>query len=147
MQAPERLGRSQLGAGNALARPRVTVGWAAAIALGGVLLLSGALKVVGRPVWRAQAAELGVPRAVAAVVPFVELVLGGLLVVDVLRHDAAVLAGLLLIGFTAFIVRLLRRGSRAPCACFGSLSRSELGWSAVVRNLVLIALAVVAAVA
>ena len=125
----------------------MTLGWAAAIALGAVLLLSGALKVVGRPVWRAQADSLGVPRAVAAVVPFVELVLGALLVVNVWRRPAAVLAGLLLVGFTVFIVRLLRRGSRAPCACFGSLSRSELGWSAVVRNLVLIALAVVAAVA
>ena len=125
----------------------MTLGWAAAIALGAVLLLSGALKLVGRPVWRAQAAELGVPRAVAAVVPFVELVLGALLVVNVWRRPAAIVAGLLLIGFTTFIVRLLRQGNRAPCACFGSLSRQELGWSAVMRNLVLIALAVIAAVA
>jgi len=125
----------------------VSWGWAAAIALGTVLLLSGALKVVGRPVWREQAAALGVPRAVAKVVPFVELALGALLVVDVWRPAAAIVAGLLLIGFTVFLVRLLRRGNRAPCACFGSLSRQELGWSAVVRNLVLIALAIVAAVA
>ena len=109
----------------------MTLGWAAAIVLGGVLLLSGALKVVGRPVWRAQAAELGVPRLVAAVVPVVELVLGALLVVNVVRHDAAVVAGLLLLGFTVFIVRLLRRGEHAPCACFGALSRRELGWGAV----------------
>lgn len=125
----------------------MSLGWAAAIALGAVLLLSGALKLVGRPVWREQAAVLGVPRVVAAAVPFVELALGALLVVNVGRRVAAIVAGLLLIGFTVFLVRLLRTGSRAPCACFGSLSRRELGWGAVVRNLVLIGLAVVAAVA
>ncbi len=119
----------------------------AAILLGVVLLLSGALKVVGPPVWKAQAAELGVPRPVAVTVPLVELVLGVLLVLGVGRRAAAGLAVLLLAGFTVFVVRLLRRGQRAPCACFGALSRSELGWSAVVRNLVLIGLGVVAAVA
>lgn len=125
----------------------MNVGRVAAILLGGVLLLSGALKVVGRPVWRAQAAELGVPRPVAVMVPFVELVLGALLIVDVGREAAAVLAVLLLVGFTVFVVRLLRRGERAPYACFGALSRREVGWSAVARNLVLIALGVVAALA
>jgi hypothetical protein len=38
-------------------------------------------------------------------------------------------------------------GRHPPCACFGALSRRPIGWGSVVRNLVLLALAVTAALA
>ena len=125
----------------------MTLGWAAALVLGVVLLASGALKVAGWGVWRAQADELSVPRWAAAAVPVLELVLGALLVVNLGRPVTAVLAAVLLTAFTALLVRLLLDGRRPPCNCFGSLSRRPIGWGSVVRNLVLLALAVVAALA
>lgn len=125
----------------------MTLGWAAAIALGVVLLLSGALKLTGWRLWRAQARELAVPDAVVIGLPLLELVLGALLVVDVGRPVTALLAAVLLTAFTAVIVRLLLDGRRPPCACFGALSRQPIGWGSVVRNAVLIGLAVVAALA
>jgi hypothetical protein len=53
----------------------------------------------------------------------------------------------LLLAFTVFLVRLLVTGRRPPCACFGTLSREAIGWGSIVRNGVLILLAVVAVVA
>ena len=73
--------------------------------------------------------------------------LGALLVVNLGRPVTAVLAAVLLTAFTALLVRLLLDGRRPPCDCFGSLSRRPIGWGSVVRNLVLLALAVVAALA
>jgi hypothetical protein len=123
----------------------LTVGWLAAIALGIVLLLSGALKVAGWRTWRAQSARLGVPRVVAVAVPILELVLGALLVVDLGRRVAAIVAAGVLVAFSIVLARVLLRHDKVPCACFGALSRREVGPGALVRNGVLIALAIVAA--
>jgi uncharacterized membrane protein YphA (DoxX/SURF4 family) len=123
----------------------VTVGWAAAVVLGVVLLVSGALKVTGWRVWREHARNLGLPATVAVAVPVAELVLGAMLVVGLWRRLAALAAAALLVVFTVFLVRLLASGSQEPCACFGTLSRKPVARAAVVRNLVLLGLAVVAA--
>ncbi len=125
----------------------MTLGWAAAIPLGIVLVLSGALKLAGRDIWRSQARTLGLPRLLIAGMPVLELVLGALLVVNVARRDAAVVAALLLVAFTYFLLRLLLMGRHPPCACFGALSRDAIGWGSIVRNLVLLGLATVAALA
>jgi hypothetical protein len=45
------------------------------------------------------------------------------------------------------LVRLLLDGRHPPCNCFGSLSRRPIGWTSIARNVVLLALAVVAALA
>ena len=125
----------------------MTLGWAAAIPVGLVLLLSGALKLVGRDVWVAQARTLGLPKPAVALVPVLELVLGALLVADLGRRVTAAITVGLLLAFTVFLVRLLVTGRRPPCACFGALSRQAIGWGSIVRNGVLILLALVAAVA
>ena len=49
----------------------------------------------------------------------------------------------LLVGFTVFLVLALLRGVEAPCACFGSMSSRPVTWWSVVRNVLLVALAVV----
>jgi hypothetical protein len=48
----------------------------------------------------------------------------------------------LLAMFTTLITVRLAQGKRPPCACFGSLSARPLGWRHVLRNGVLMALAV-----
>ena len=89
---------------------------------------------------------MGAPAVVVPVLPWFEIVLGAVLVVQVARVPAAAVAAVVLVAFTALIVRRLAQGEHPPCACFGAWSAKPLGWSHVVRNVALIALAVVAMV-
>ena len=89
---------------------------------------------------------LGVPRSLATVVPFVELVVGALLVAQIARRPVALVAAALLVGFTTLLVVRLVQGQRPPCACFGAWTTKPIGWRNVVRNAVLLALAAVVVV-
>lgn len=88
---------------------------------------------------------MGVATVVAAVVPFVELLLGALLLVQFQRHAVAWAAVGLFVLFTALIALRLAQGQRPPCACFGSLSVRPIGPGHLVRNAAFIAIAVLAA--
>jgi uncharacterized membrane protein YphA (DoxX/SURF4 family) len=114
---------------------------AASLVLGAVFLLSGILKMSAPRQWLSQSADLGVPRVVAAVVPFAESIVGALLVAQFERRVVALAAAALLVGFTILLVMRLAQGSRPPCACFGALTTKPIGWSNVVRNGALLALA------
>ena len=105
---------------------------------------AGVLKLVEGPGWTRQAGDMDVPRPLALVVPYVEIVVGLLLVVQVLEPWPAVAAIGLLVAFTVVIVRRLLDGSRPPCSCFGSRSKRPLGLYHVVRNVLFLGLAVVA---
>ena len=119
---------------------------AASVVLGLVFLLSGMLKVSAPQHWRSQSVGLGVPRSLATVVPFVELVVGALLVAQIARRPVALVAAALLVGFTTLLVVRLVQGQRPPCACFGAWTTKPIGWRNVVRNAVLLALAAVVVV-
>jgi hypothetical protein len=118
----------------------------AGLVVGLAFVWAGVLKLVEGPAWTKQAADMGVPRLVAQFVPFVEIVVGALLATQLFRPWPAVAALVLLLAFTIIIVRRLLDGSRPPCACFGSRSKRPLGAVHVVRNLVLMALTVVAGI-
>ncbi len=121
-----------------------TAGRLAALVLGAVLVGSAVAKLA-RPGNAAEAAAgLGVPVRAAAAVPWAELVLGALLVAGLLLPWTAVLAALLLLAFTVVLLRVLARGEHPRCRCFGSLTAGRVTWWSVVRNLVLLALAVLA---
>jgi len=119
----------------------------AAVVLGAVLLLSGAAKLAAGPRWAAQAAALGAPAIAVPVLPWVEVGLGALLVTGVWRPVVAVAAAALLGAFTVLLVVRLAQGRRPPCACFGAWSTRPVGFGSVARNVVLIALALLAATA
>ena len=123
------------------------VGGGAAVVVAVVLLVAGVTKVSQPRQWRSQAADLGVPRLVAAPVPFLELVLSALLLVQLQRHVVAWFAVALFVAFTVLLVVRLAQGQRPPCACFGSLSAGPIGPGHVARNAVFIAVAMVAALA
>jgi uncharacterized membrane protein YphA (DoxX/SURF4 family) len=123
------------------------IGIVAGVALGLAFVWAGGLKLVQGPSWSKQAADMGVSRPVALVVPYVEIVVGAALVVQVFTPWPAVAASALLIAYTGLIVVRLRDGSRPPCACFGSRSMRPLGAYHILRNLGLLALGVVAIVA
>lgn len=118
----------------------------AGIIVGAIMVWAGVSKLVIGPMWPRQAADMGVPRTVAIVVPYVEIVLGSLLAIHVLVPWPAVAMLVLLGAFTVLIVVRISDGSRPPCACFGTKSTRPLGPYHVFRNLGLIALTVVALV-
>lgn len=103
----------------------------ARIVVGVVLLLAGTAKLADR-------SHRTGPRAV----PWIELLLGALLVVGVGGRWTALPAAALLAGFTMVVWRRLRAGDTAPCGCFGELSRRPVSAATVLRNVVLLALAV-----
>jgi hypothetical protein len=115
----------------------------AAVLLGGAMVMAGAAKVAARAAWPVQAREMGAPEFVIPVLPWVELAIGATLIVGVgdVRRGAAAAAALLLMGFSVQIARLLRRGQRPVCACFGSWSARPLGVRHLSRNLGLVVLA------
>ena len=115
------------------------------VLLGAVFLASGVMKVASPRQWRAQSAGLGVPGAVAPVVPFTELVVGALLVAQIARRPVAAVAAGLLVAFSALLVVRLLQGRRPPCACFGAWSSKPIGWGNVARNAVFLGLAAVVA--
>ena len=121
------------------------VGTVASVVVGVAFVAAGVFKLIDGPAWPKQAADMGVVRPVAVVVPWVEIVIGVTLAAQLLEPWPALAAIVLLIGFTVVIVRRLLDGSRPPCACFGSRSTRPLGAYHVVRNAGLLVLSMVAA--
>jgi hypothetical protein len=121
--------------------------WAGiAAALVGLVFVVASITKLAKPgLWRAQSTDLGVPWAVAAGVPYVEAVVGAALISQWQRPVFGWCAAAVLVAFTALLVAKLAQGERPPCACFGSFTAAPIGPSNVVRNLVLIGLAVAAA--
>ena len=117
------------------------------IVVGVVLLFAGATKLVDREAWLADSASLGVPRAIAAFVPFVECAVGAGLMIGFARPLFALMAAALVGLMTLVLVKKLTDGDPPTCACFGRFSRKQIGVSDVSRNLALITFAIVAAIA
>lgn len=113
------------------------------VALGVVLLVAGIAKRADRG-WPQDAAALGTPAWAIPVLPWFEILLGAALVSGLARPAAAALAGVVLLAFTGLLGLNLARGRRPPCACFGATSRRAIGPGSLVRNLVLLALALIA---
>jgi uncharacterized membrane protein YphA (DoxX/SURF4 family) len=118
----------------------------ASVFVGAVFIISGVTKVAAPQQWRAQSGDLGVPRVVTALVPFAELAVGAMLVAQLARRWAAVVAGVMLVAFTALLIVRLSQGRRPPCACFGALTSKPISWANVVRNAVFLVVAAVVAI-
>ena len=93
----------------------------AAILLGAAFVVAGASKLAAGSAWRAQAAGLGAPAWSVGPLPWVELVLGAVLISNLVRRPAAIVALVLLLAFSSLLVARLREGRHPPCACFGAL--------------------------
>jgi uncharacterized membrane protein YphA (DoxX/SURF4 family) len=118
------------------------------VSLGAICLWAGAEKARGLNTFAHGVAgyrllPLSLARPVAVAIVFAELVVGGLLIVDV----APVLAAAGAIGlFTVFAVALgasLARGDRGPCHCFGASDAETISPLALIRALALAAMAAV----
>jgi uncharacterized membrane protein YphA (DoxX/SURF4 family) len=120
------------------------VGTIAGVVVGLVFVVAGASKLAAGDRWPAQARDLGAPGWVATLLPWVELVVGALLVVQLLVPWPAVAAMVMLLGFSILLALRMRDADRPSCACFGQWSDSEIGVGHLVRNGVFFALAVLA---
>jgi hypothetical protein len=115
------------------------------VVVGAVFLVSGVLKL-RNPSWRANAPAFGTPAWLVPVLPLAEIVLGALLVAQVGGPWVPLAALVMLLAFTAAIVRQLVRGEAVPCACFGELSARPVDRLTVARNLALCVLTLIAVV-
>jgi hypothetical protein len=122
------------------------VGIVAGVVVGLALVWAGVSKLIVGPLWAKQAADMGVARRVALVVPYVEIGVGALLAAQLFKPWPAIAAFALLVAFTVVIVLRLLDGSRPPCACFGTRSTRPLGAYHVVRNLGLLAVTLAAVI-
>lgn len=114
------------------------------IALGVVMCAAGASKIRLGRAWIEQGRVLGAPVAVLPFVPWLEIVIGALLIAQVATAPVSIVALIVLQIFTLLIIVNLGRGHRPVCACFGSWSAKPLGWGHVARNVVFMLLAVFA---
>lgn len=94
------------------------------LALGGVLLVAGLLKV-GKPevsarsVQAYQLLDFDVATYVGYALPTAEIVLGVLLLAGLFTRTAAVVSGALMVVFIAGIASAWARGLSIDCGCFG----------------------------
>lgn len=120
------------------------VGIVASVVVGVAFLAAGASKVAAGQRWPATAREMGAPAFAIPVLPWVELAVGAALVAQLAVPFPAVASLALLVAFTALIMVRLSGGDRPSCACFGAWSAEPIGRIHVVRNAVLMILAVLA---
>lgn len=119
----------------------------AAVAVGAVFVVAGVAKASDRG-WVAAARQFGTPAVVARTIPTTEMVLGGLLVARLGAPWTALAAVALLVVFTVPVALHVAKGDTVPCACFGTTGRARpVSWRTLLRNAVLIALAVFATTA
>ena len=123
------------------------VGIVAAILLGAAFVLAGASKLAAGRTWQVQAAGLGAPSWSVGPLPWIELGLGAILISNLIRRPASIAALVLLVAFSVLLIARLREGRHPPCACFGAWSARPLGPGHLVRNGVLVVLAIVSAAA
>ena len=123
------------------------LGVIASVILGGVKCVAGGSKISMGDPWPVEAQALGAPKAIAPVVPWIEIALGALLIVQIQPEVVGVLTLALLMTFTLLIARQLQKGHRPVCACFGSWSSKPLSGKHVARNAGFIALALITIIA
>ena len=124
-----------------------TIATIARVVLGATFLVAAVAKIGQGRGWVQQASSMGAPRLVAKALPWIELVLGATLAAGVRPPWPAAIAIGLLTAFTVWIVAHLAAGRHPPCACFGAASTAPLSWRHAARNVALMAIGIVAALA
>lgn len=84
----------------------------------------------------------GAVPALLVAVPLAELALASLQWFRPLQPAVGIAMTGMFVAFTALLLRSLLTGEEADCGCFGSAAPEKVSWFSIVRNVVLIALAV-----
>ena len=124
--------------------PLFTIDWWMAASVGVIFVFAGVRKLNAPDLWPAQAKRLGAPGFAIPTVPYVELVLGALLIAG-LASTVTLLASIgALSSFTVLLLSRLLAGDRPPCACLSFRATKPIGWNNIVRNFLMLALLVAA---
>ena len=122
--------------------------WASRLLISVVLGLSAWGKLADRPAARKAVAEFGVPArwvtATGWAVPLTEAAVAVTVLPPWTAAWSAAAALLLLAVFTAAVARLLARGERPVCSCFGAASTTPVSAWTIVRNMALLVVAALA---
>jgi uncharacterized membrane protein YphA (DoxX/SURF4 family) len=115
--------------------------------LGAIFVVAGASKVGHAAEFAQQIAAFRLlPQAVIApmalLLPFLEILLGGYLVIGLFTRIAAWSAALLLLVFDAAIASAVVRGMTLNCGCFGTHDSTVTSWAEVARDAIFVLLAV-----
>lgn len=81
----------------------------------------------------------------AALLPWVEIVVGVALATNVRARGAAFVAGGMFVVFAAAMAQAIFRDINLDCGCFGSALAAQVTWWSVLRNVVLTLLAAIVA--
>jgi putative oxidoreductase len=98
------------------------------LVVGGVFIWAGVLKVVdplgfAQSIMNYQVFPRTLAFITALILPWMEVIAGGLIIVGLFRRSSALLVSLMLSGFIGLVALALARGIDTSCGCFGSLSR------------------------
>jgi uncharacterized membrane protein YphA (DoxX/SURF4 family) len=120
------------------------------VAIGLVFVVAGVAKIGHATEFAAQIAGFRLlPQPVIAplalALPFLELLLGGYLVVGLFTRASAWTAALLFALFDAAIASAVVRGMTVSCGCFGPNDTTVTTWPEVARDAVLVVIAIVVA--
>jgi putative oxidoreductase len=120
------------------------------VAIGLVFVVAGMAKIGHATEFAAQIAGFRLlPQPVIApmalVLPFLELLLGGYLVVGLFTRASAWTAAVLFALFDAAIASAVVRGMTVSCGCFGPNDTTVTTWPEVARDAVLVVIAIVVA--
>ncbi|GBD06985.1 hypothetical protein HRbin21_00795 [bacterium HR21] len=126
---------------------RELLGLAARVVVGMVFLVAAADKVgnpeaFARSIANYRLLPLELVNLPALILPWLELLIGLMLLVGVRIRAAAAVAAVLLVVFTAALVSALARGLDIHCGCFSQTAAERIGWGRVVEDVGLLVLAV-----
>jgi uncharacterized membrane protein YphA (DoxX/SURF4 family) len=120
------------------------------IVVGAIFLFAGVAKVGHADQFAAQIAGFRLlPQAavapLAVALPYLEILLGGYLVVGLFTRTAAWFAVALLAVFDLAIASAVVRGMTVSCGCFGPSDTTVTTWTEVARDAIFVLLAVIVA--
>lgn len=120
------------------------------LVLGGIFIVAGASKIGHAAEFAQQIAAFRLlPQLtiapIAIILPFLEVLLGGYLVIGLFTRIAAWVAAVLLLVFDGAIASAVLRGLSLSCGCFGPNDKSVTSWAEVGRDAVFVALAIIVA--
>jgi uncharacterized membrane protein YphA (DoxX/SURF4 family) len=120
------------------------------VGIGAIFVVAGVSKVGHAAEFAAQIAGFRLlPEAVIApmalVLPFLEILLGGYLILGLFTRAAAWIAVLLFAAFDGAIASAVVRGMTVSCGCFGPNDKTVTTWAEVARDAIFVLLAVAVA--
>jgi uncharacterized membrane protein YphA (DoxX/SURF4 family) len=121
------------------------------IVIGAIFIVAGVSKLGHADVFAAQIAGFRLlPEIViapmATVLPFLEILLGGYLILGLFTRTAAWVAVAFFAAFDGAIASAVVRGMSVSCGCFGPNDKTVTTWAEVARDFVFVVLAVIVAV-